>query len=158
MVGTNPTIVESFEAFYERVWQQTHRAVSVGIGNADLAADAVEEAMVRAYERWSKVSTMANPEGWVYVVAMNWARSRLRRRKYRSDAPLPEIAVEDPPGSDPQLVASIRALPFHQREAVVARYLLDMSEADMANALGIAKGTVKSRLHRALETMRKDLS
>ncbi|MEA1903428.1 MAG: sigma-70 family RNA polymerase sigma factor [Actinomycetota bacterium] len=150
--------VESFESFYSRAGHQVHRAVAVGTGNADLAADATEEAMVRAYERWEKVSVMANPEGWVYVVAMNWARNRLKRRRYRSNLPVPDVGQDDPQVPDPKLVATLRRLPVHQREVVVARYLLDMSEADMAKAFGVAKGTIKSRLHRGLEALRKDLS
>lgn len=158
MTGPDSMRVESFEAFYSRVWNQVHRAVGVGLGNGDLASDATDEAMVRAYERWAKVSSMDNPEGWVYVTAMNWGRSRLRRRKYRSNTELPEIAVTDPEVPDPQLAESIRRLPHHQREVVIARYLLDMSEAEMAEVFSTPKGTIKSRLHRALETLRKDLS
>lgn len=150
--------IESFEGFYARVGSRVHRAVAVSTGNADLAADATEEAMVRAYERWGQVSGMKNPDGWVYVTAMNWARNRLRRRKYRSDAPVPDVGVSDPEGPDPGLIAAVRRLSFPQREAVVARYLLDMSEAEMARALGVPKGTVKSRLYRGLANLRKDLS
>lgn len=150
--------IESFEAFYVRVGARVHRAVAVGTGNSDLAADATEEAMVRAYERWDQVSGMKNPDGWVYVTAMNWARNWLRRGKYWSNAPVPELGVTDPDTPDPQLVAALRNLPFSQREAIVARFLLDMSEAQMAEVLGVAKGTVKSRLHRGLATLKKDLS
>jgi RNA polymerase sigma-70 factor, ECF subfamily len=150
--------VESFEGFYKRVWEQVHRAVAVGIGGADLASEAVDEAMVRAYERWVRISAMDNPEGWVYRTAMNWARSRLRRRKFRSNSRVPDIPLEDPEAPDPRLIETIRQLPFHQREAVVARYLLDMTEAQMVEAFEVPKGTIKSRLHRALETLKEELS
>ncbi len=158
MTGPDTLRVESFEAFYRRAWNPVHRAVAVGTGSSDLASDATEEAMVRAYERWNKVSNMENPEGWVYVTAINWARSRLRRRKFWSEAPVPEIAVDDPETPDPKTIEAIRHLPRQQREAVIARYLLDLSEAQMAEAFRIPKGTVKSRLNRALTTLRKELS
>lgn len=158
MVDLELLKVESFEGFYARVWDQVHRAVAVGVGGADLASEATDEAMVRAYERWAKVSAMDNPEGWVYRTALNWARSRLRRRKYRSNSRIPDVPLDDPEASDPRLIEAIRHLPFHQREVVVARYLLDMSETQMAEAFDAPNGTIKSRLHRALGTLKEELS
>lgn len=158
MEETDQLRVESFEGFYRRVWDQIHRAVAVGIGSVEVASEVVDEAMVRAYERWTKVSTMDNPEGWVYATAMNRARSLLRRRKFRSNSHLPEIPFEDPEVVDPGLINAIRRLPFHQREAIVARYLFDMSEAQMSEAFNLPKGTIKSRLHRGLQSLKEDLS
>ena len=158
MEETGQLRVESFEGFYRRVWDQIHRAVAVGIGSVDVASEAVDEAMVRVYERWTKVSAMANPEGWVYTTAMNRARSLLRRRKFRSNSHLPEIPFEDPQVVDPGLINAIRRLPFHQKEAIVARYLFDMSEAQMSEAFNLPKGTIKSRLHRGLQSLKEDLS
>jgi RNA polymerase sigma-70 factor (ECF subfamily) len=141
MVESEVLKVESFEGFYERVWNQVHRAVVVGFGGADLASEAVDEAMARAYEHWAKVSAMGNPEGWVYRTAMNWGRSLLRRRKFRSNRQIPDVPFHDPEASDPRLVEAIRQLPFHQRDVVVARYLLDMSETQMAEVFETASGT-----------------
>ena len=158
MVESELLKVESFEGFYKRVWDQVHRAVAVGLGGADLASEAVDEAMARAYEHWVRVSAMDNPEGWVYQTAMNWGRSLLRRRKFRSNSQIPDVPLHDPEASDPRLIEAIRRLPFHQRDVVVARYLLDMSETQMAEAFGAANGTIKSRLHRALATLKEELS
>lgn len=149
--------VESFEGFYRRAWHEVHRAVAVGVGNVDLANEAVDEAMVRAYERWGEVSGLENPEGWVYRVAMNWARSWLRRLRHRSNLELPEIGVDDPDVVDPRVMSAVHRLTYRHREVVVARYVLGMSEAEMADALGVPKGTVKSRLHRALEVLKEEL-
>lgn len=150
--------VSSFETFYNENWTKVHRAVAVIIRDADLAREAVDEAMVRAYERWKTVSMMANSEGWVYRVAVNWARSRLRRRSmWKGLSPTAEV-VQDPEVSDPLVVDAIRRLPARQRDVVVLRFLLDLSEADTAEALGIPRGTVKSRLSRAVEVLREELS
>ena len=151
--------VESFESFYRNRWSEIHRAVSVGISDFDLSREAVDEAMVRAYERWGRVSEMSNPSGWVYRVAMNWARSRLRRRSLFPWAERPGGASHDNHDLvDPSIVTALRELPLLQREVVVARLLLDMSETDTAEALGVPRGTVKSRLSRALAKLRKDLT
>ncbi|HLF59909.1 MAG TPA: SigE family RNA polymerase sigma factor [Acidimicrobiia bacterium] len=155
---SEPAFLPSFEGFYRASWHQIYRAVAISINDSDLGREAVDEAMVRAYERWRKVSVMANPEGWVFRVAMNWARSRLRRRKlqFRSGEPIGVFQIPDV--ADLKVVEAVRGLPGRQRDVVVARYLLDMSEADTAQALGIPRGTVKSRLSRALSTLREDLT
>ena len=151
--------VESFESFYRNRWSEIHRAVAVGISDSDLGREAVDEAMVRAYERWDQVSQMSNPSGWVYRVAMNWARSRLRRRSLLPWTRRPVGIIHDNHDLvDPSIVTALRQLPLLQREVVVARLLLDMSEVDTAEALGVPLGTVKSRLSRALTKLRKELT
>jgi RNA polymerase sigma-70 factor (ECF subfamily) len=151
--------VESFESFYRDRWSEIHRAVAVGLSDSDLSREAVDEAMVRAFERWDQVSQMSNPSGWVYRVAMNWARSRLRRRSLLPWTKRPVGVIEDTHDLiDPSTVAALQQLPLLQREVVVARLLLDMSEVGAAEALGVPRGTVKSRLSRALKNLRKELT
>lgn len=152
-------VSESFDAFYRRAWPEVYRATAVTIDDADLAREATDEAMTRAYGRWSSVSTMENPVGWVYRVAVNWARSRQRRQRLALIRRVPTLtgaAVDELP--DPDLYAAIQRLPGQHKDVVVARYLLDMSEEATAQAFGIPKGTVKSRLSRALETLKEELS
>jgi RNA polymerase sigma factor (sigma-70 family) len=153
-----PGFADSFEKFYADCWHKVYRALAVGIGDRDLAREAVDEAMARAYERWRSVSTMTNREGWVYRVASNWATSRLRRRRLQlRRAPDPET-IYQPEVADPELLEAIRGLSTRYRDVVVARYLLDMSESATAQALGIPEGTVKSRLSRALAELKESLS
>ncbi|CAN5866151.1 RNA polymerase sigma factor [soil metagenome] len=147
----------SFEAFYETNRQHIFRALALTLGNSDLAADSVDEAMVRAYQRWRTVSTYDNQAGWVYRVGLNWARSRLRKRKREilSDQP-PELSTELT-FSDPDLERAVMALPLEARSVVVLRFYLDWSTDEVADALGIRPGTVKSRLHRAMNELRVQL-
>ena len=155
---SEPGFVDSFERFYVDSLHVVYRALVVGIGDCDLAREAVDEAMVRAYERWRTVSTMVNREGWVYRVASNWATSRLRRRRLQFRR-MPSVeAAHDPEVVDPSLLEAIRRLSPKHRDVVVARYLLDMSESSTAEALGIPEGTVKSRLSRALVELKEALS
>jgi RNA polymerase sigma factor (sigma-70 family) len=150
-------VVDSFEVFYRDRWQRIYRAVAVAIKDSDLAKEAVDEAMTRAYERWRIVSTMSNPEGWVFRVAMNWATSRLRRRGLRvRELATPGVTYQPEP--EPGLVVAVRSLPRRQRDVVIARCLLDMSEVDTAEALGIPVGTVKSRLNRGLARLKEALT
>ena len=69
-----------FGVFYAESWDRVYRPLAVTLGDHELAREAVDEAMVRAFQHWSKVATYENPVGWVYRVALNYARNRLRRR------------------------------------------------------------------------------
>lgn len=149
---------EGFEAFYRRTWQLVFRATAVTVGQPDLAREATDEAMTRAYERWVTVQVMQNPTGWVYRVAVNWARSRQRRRRVASSKPVGAAVVSYDQLPDPDLYRAISRLPTPQKDVVVARYLLDMSEEATATAFGLPRGTVKSRLSRALDTLREELT
>jgi RNA polymerase sigma-70 factor (ECF subfamily) len=134
-----------------------YRAVALVVGDAALAADAIDEAMARAYSRWERIEGYASPEGWVYRVALNLARSALRKRRREDlwERPPERIVVDLPP--DLELRAAVGRLPVKFRGVVVARYLLDWSTADTAEALGIPEATVKTWLRRALLRLAKDL-
>lgn len=149
---------EHFEQFYRRERGGLFRALALTIGDADLAAEAVDEAMTRALQRWRRVRHYANPAGWVYRVALNWAISRIRR--HGRAVPVPEVrdgATLDPPLPDERLAAAVDGLPSSQRAVVVLRFHLDWSIEGIASALGVPSGTVKSRLHRALRRIRDEL-
>lgn len=144
-----------FHEFWIESRDRVGRALALTLGNTDLAAEAVDEAMVRAYQRWPQVRRLDNPGGWVYRVGLNYARSRLRRlaRKLtRHDPPPPEPQVVEP-----SIVQAVDRLSVDHRSVVVCRLLLDWSEADTADALKIRPGTVKSRLSRAIDQLERHL-
>ena len=149
LVGASP-LSHDFETFYGDARDAVVRAVTMTTGDRDLSVEAVDEAMVRAYQRWSHVSRLENPGGWVYRVALNWATSVLRRRH----RPWPfggsaERSVEQPSMAEPDVMRALAELEVRQRAVVVCRYVLGWSEAETAAALATPVGTVKSRLHRA---------
>ncbi|MFT3852577.1 MAG: sigma factor-like helix-turn-helix DNA-binding protein [Ilumatobacteraceae bacterium] len=144
----------SFEAFYRGERARIGRALAVTLRDRELAIDAVDEAMARAYARWARVGTLDNPGGWVYRVGLNWSRSFLRRAT--RPAPLwvtrPVGAPPDASG-DPAVDAALGQLSVDQRSVVVCRLLLGLSERETATALNLRPGTVKSRLHRATQRL-----
>lgn len=146
----------SFEGFCARHRDPVGRALALALGDADLAADAVDEAMIRAYQRWDRVGGLDNPGGWVYRVGMNHARSRLRRRRGREELLHATGSVVDEM-ADADLAAALGALPLDQRSAIVCRYYLGWSEAETVTALRVRPGTVKSRVHRGLRALRRTL-
>jgi RNA polymerase sigma-70 factor (ECF subfamily) len=151
-----PEEVDGFTAFYRETWPGVARALAVALGDRDLAVDATDEAMARAYPRWGTLAGYDNPGAWVYRVGLNWARSHRRRLSRR----LPWAhATEAPsvPVADPAVRAALLALPVKLRSVVVCRLLLDWSVDDTATALGVRPGTVQSRLHRALRSLHASL-
>ena len=145
-----------FESFYRQARPSIGRALALAIGDVDLAAEATDEALARAYERWSKVSRLERPEGWVYRVGLNWATSALRRRRNHQQLYV-AMPVEAPVITDPAVHASIAALDIDHRAVVVCRHLLGWSVVETAAALEIREGTVKSRLHRATRILQARL-
>ena len=146
----------SFEAFYERHRPTVVRAVAFSLGNNDVAAEAVDEASARAYERWSQVTRMPNPAGWVFRVAVNCGRSAAREQRIPHRSARPDVATAPEP-KDPAVQAALDRFDVDHRIVVVCRYLLDWSEAETAAVLKLRPGTVKSRLSRASAQLRTAL-
>lgn len=152
-----PTSAGSFEDFYRGQVDTVYRALALTLNNAGLAREATDEAMLRAYTRWSLIRTYDNPGGWVYRVGLHWATSRWRRT--RREQPLTEITGTSAP-PDPAGVAArtaLAGLSLDYRAVVVARVLLQLTTAETAEVLNLPEGTVKSRLARALRRLRTEL-
>ncbi|MPZ73944.1 MAG: RNA polymerase sigma factor, partial [Nitriliruptorales bacterium] len=146
-----------FSAFYGRERQGIARALAVTLSDAQLGAEAADEAMARAYARWRSVASYDNPAAWVYRVGHNWALSQLRRRRFRADQPVPDRSLKDPEPTDAALWSAVAALPPQQRAVVVLRFGLDWPLPRIAIAVDAPVGTVKSRLSRAVNALRQRL-
>jgi RNA polymerase sigma-70 factor, ECF subfamily len=146
-----------FDDFYRHHAEPVRRALCLALADADLGTEAADEAMARAYERWSEVGRYGNPVGWVYRVGINWGRGRQRRTRWRDRRPVPERAVVPVPG-DVELARALQRLTTEHRAVVVCRYYLDWSVDETAAALDVPAGTVKSRLARALDNLQRLLT
>jgi RNA polymerase sigma factor (sigma-70 family) len=148
-----------FEDFYRDQRAPIGRALALTLRDATLASEAVDEAMARAYQRWSRVQALDNPGGWVYRVGLNWSRSILRRALRPAPVWVTNTAiVAERGGLDPAIDRALAELSIEQRAVVVCRLLIGYSEAQTAAALGVRPGTVKSRLARATARLQSLLS
>ncbi|MHB1089128.1 MAG: sigma-70 family RNA polymerase sigma factor [Acidimicrobiales bacterium] len=124
-------------------------ALVLTTGDLDLATDGVDEAFSRALEHWNKVRVMESPTGWVYRVALNRAR-RMARRRSAERAILRKIPPQSTmPHRVESLWSLVGALSERQRQVVVLRHVIELKEIEIAQALGISRGTVSSTLHDA---------
>ena len=132
-------------------------------GDRERAEDAVQEALVKVYQRWSHLD---DPLAYARATAINATRDDWRRsaRQRRIGAVLEQFPVPDSPMPHEQvlqrdaLMTALHGLPDRQREVIVLRYGSQLSEAETAAVLQISVGTVKSQCNRALARMRERLS
>ena len=152
---------ETFERFCYAEYTRLVDTVGAIISDRDLAAEAVNEALARAWKRMRRGEDLEALGGWVRVVAINFARDQFRRRK-RETAYTARIA----PASNLEYTkwgvtidvhAALQTLPPRQREVVVLRYFCDMTVRDIARDLHIAETSVKSSLERGRIALERTL-
>jgi RNA polymerase sigma-70 factor, ECF subfamily len=132
------------------------------LGDREDALDVAQDALVRFFERLSRVDPERPVGPWLFAIVRNRTRDLLRRRKLRRTEPLTELRDPHPGPVDDALRHELRrqvweglaALPADQREILVLRDYQDLSYRDIAATLGVPVGTVMSRLHRARRALR----
>jgi len=149
-----------FTAFFQASWEPCLRAVAAVIGSQQLAEDQVAEAFARAWASWPKVSHHPAPRAWVLRTALNAGASAWHRRSKETALTSDDIAAADSQGTglDTAVLTALRRLPARQREVIVLRVFLDLDIDTTARQLGIAPGTVRAHLSRAMTALRGELS
>jgi RNA polymerase sigma-70 factor (sigma-E family) len=134
------------------------------VGDRASAEDIVQDAFLGLYRRWDRLPNTSAPLAYLRVSVVNGCRTRLRRRtRSRQVGNFTERPAESAEaivmlGAEQRAVAgALLRLPERQREALVLRYYLDLSEAEIATAMGISRGTVKSATSRALAAVGRTL-
>jgi RNA polymerase sigma factor (sigma-70 family) len=136
-----------FDADYDRLVGLARTLVD------DDAPEIVQEAFARLYASWAKLRDPEKAAAYLRATVLNLARGRLRRRRRERQQPLePQRVVELSP-VDASVMAAIRELPSRQRDCVLLRFYLDLSEAEISSTLSISGGSVKTHLHRALAAL-----
>jgi DNA-directed RNA polymerase specialized sigma24 family protein len=150
----------SFEAFYARHLQTVALTVALAHGDLEVAREATDEAFVRTLEAWSRVSRLASPLGWTCRVALSAARRATRhhgpRGRHRADLVAHSATRFDLVPELWPFHERVAGLPERQRVAVVLRYAADLSEDDVAVAMGVRRRTVAATLQAAFRGLARD--
>jgi len=150
-----PSADRDFTQWYAREFPRVRAIVSFVVGDPGLGEEATAEAFAKALAHWGTVARADDPTAWVRTVALNEVRSRLRRvrleRRYRSR--LTDGYLPPPPEPHPALWAAVAELAPRAREAVALRYVADLTEAQVAVAMGISRGAVAATLNRARQRL-----
>ena len=163
--------VEAFEALVTRYQALAFRVALLIVRNRGDAEDAVQDAFVKAYYALPRFRPGAPFRPWILRIVANEARNRGRSSRRREGLALRAAAAEPDGEAAPSpetvvlgrvdaeaLLAALDRIPERDRLVVAYRFLFEMSEAETAEALDVRRGTVKSRLSRALVRLRTELA
>jgi len=130
------------------------------------AEEVVQDAYVGLHSRWRQLRDADRALAYLRASVVNRSRSRLRHRQVverfaAASRPPPDMPSAEAGALDAlehtEVIAALHALPTRQREAIVLRYYVDLSEADIAEAMGISRGAVKSHTSRGVAALRARL-
>jgi RNA polymerase sigma-70 factor (ECF subfamily) len=156
--------VEAFTAFDDARLLRSYRLATLVLRNRDEAEDATQEAIARAWSRWNTLRDLSRFDVWFDRILVNVCRNRLRHARTIRVVELDDAMAE--PASDMHagalsrmaLTPAFERLTPDQRIVVVLRYWRDLSVDEIAERLAVPAGTVKSRLHYALKSMREAMA
>jgi RNA polymerase sigma factor (sigma-70 family) len=140
--------VAGFESWYRDEHPRLLAAMAVVARDTEVAGEVTAEAFARALERWDRVAAMESPGGWTYRVALNLVRRRARRAAVERRL-LPRLAppvTAAVPAHAVDVWQAVTGLPPRMRTAVALRYLGGLTEAEVAETMGVAPGTVAATL------------
>ncbi|MEO5873872.1 MAG: SigE family RNA polymerase sigma factor [Streptosporangiaceae bacterium] len=132
------------------------RLAFIMLGDRQTAEDVVQEAFLGLYRRWSALRERDKALAYVRSAVLNGCRSTLRRRRlpFASAMPSPSAEAEVLLDEDRrEVIEALQRLPLRQREALILRYFLDLSEEEIATAMRISRGTVKSTTSRGIAAL-----
>jgi RNA polymerase sigma-70 factor (ECF subfamily) len=156
-------VPDAFDDVFREHYEAMVRALTAACGDREVAADAVQDAFVRAYTRWRRLRRYDDPVAWVRRVALNRIRDHFRRTA-RGRVALARLAARSepvPPPPDPQpgptAAGLLAGLPEQQRTAAALFYVEQLSVREVAASMGVSEGAVKYHLHAARRRLRDAL-
>jgi len=163
MAEASWTADEALERLYAAHWRQLVRLSVLLVRDVGTAEEVVQDAFVAVHRRWDRLRDPDKGLAYLRRTVVNQSRSTLRHRmvvaRHVERGPDPAQPVPDPPDEDfarrAAVLEAMRALPQRQREVLALRYYLDLSEADIAETLGISRGAVKSHASRGASALRE---
>jgi RNA polymerase sigma-70 factor (ECF subfamily) len=147
------------EALFRLHWPRAHRAAYLVVHDAAAAEDIAQEAFLAAVRNLDRFDRHRPFGPWLHRIVVNRAIDWTRARQLRGEAELTDgAAAPDAPGRlDDSLLAALAELPPEHRAVIVLRHLLEYTPGEIAELLGLPRGTVNSRLRRGLDALREQL-
>jgi RNA polymerase sigma-70 factor (ECF subfamily) len=155
----------AFERLVEPLVPSLYRLAAAMVGR-DEAADVAQDALISAWKQLHRLQQPERLESWLRSILMNRARNVLRTRRRRPSIPYDpalghaDLLRHEPFGALPsrwEVEAALSRLRPDERAVIVLHYMADLPLREVADALRLREGTVKSRLHAALRSLRNDL-
>jgi RNA polymerase sigma-70 factor, ECF subfamily len=161
--------LSAFDGLVARWERKIRGAVHRILGNEEEARDVCQEAFLKAYRALDSFKSEARFSSWLYQIALNLCRDRLRRRRGRTMVSLDEVeqagtplATRRPSAHDlveagdlaRAVATAIAALPEEQQEVIILKEYQELTFAEIAEVLGLPASTVKTRLYRGLSQLR----
>lgn len=149
---------EQFAALFSQMAPRLYRTALGMLGNPHDAADALQEAGMKAYKYFDKLQHGEAAGAWLTRIVIHacYDQGRKRSRQVPTGLEVLEADLADiPKETDWELVQAVQALSEDQRTTVVLRFFQDLPIPQIAQVMGVPDGTVKSRLHAALGRMRQ---
>jgi RNA polymerase sigma-70 factor (sigma-E family) len=170
--GTVPAVIqegrldadEAVTALYTAHYRSLVRLAALLLDDVGASEEVVQDAYVKMHGAWRRIREPEAALGYLRTTVVNLARSRLRHRQVvqrHRPAPLPDAPSAEHGALDrlerDRLVRALHTLPTRQRECLVLRYYGDLSEAQIAETMGISRGAVKSHASRGMAALRAAL-
>jgi RNA polymerase sigma-70 factor, ECF subfamily len=152
---------EALASLYSAHWPRAHRAAYLVVHDAAAAEDVAQDAFLAAVDALDRFDRRRPFAPWLHRIVVNraidWARREALRRRV-ADPEEAEVAATPEPGAiGGELMAALAELPPEQRAVVVLRHLLEYTPGEIAGMLELPRGTVNSRLRRALDRLRETI-
>ncbi len=145
------------EALFRLHWPRAHRAAYLVVHDAAAAEDIAQEAFLAAIRNLDRFDRRRPFGPWLHRIVVNRAIDWVRARQLRGESELVDAAAPDAQPLDGTLLAALAALPPDHRAVIVLRHLLEYTPGEIAELLGLPRGTVNSRLRRGLDALRESV-
>lgn len=147
---------DELAAFFRAQHSRLVGFLALYCGDAQVAEEIAQDALVRLCRDWNKVRHMDHPEAWLQRVGINLTNSYFRRRsaERRAKARLGDSKQAWVDRSDTELLDALSSIPARQKAALLLRHYLGLSTREAAEALGCPEGTIKTLVHKAIKNLR----
>jgi RNA polymerase sigma-70 factor (ECF subfamily) len=153
--GAKRGSVEDFERLFRAYWPRAHRAAYLVTGDAAAAEDIAQESFLAAIRNLDRFDRRRPFGPWLHRIVVNRAIDFTRSRRLRAEVELGDVHAAAPdPEPDDETFGRIAGLSPEHRAVVVLRYVLEYTPGEIAELLGLPRGTVNSRLRRGLDRMK----